>query len=88
MAKNEILKYHVLTKEDNEVKDSILITREQEKLLLWLIDNEYIDEDYWGFYKITSIDNVTDLTWFLNARLKAAGKIFLKSLQKRLDRIN
>lgn len=62
MAKNEILKYHVLTKEDNEVKDSILITREQEKLLLWLIDNEYINEDYWGFYKITSIDNVTDLT--------------------------
>lgn len=62
MAKNEILKYHVLTKEDNEVKDSILMTREQEKLLLWLIDNEYINEDYWGFYKITSIDNVTDLT--------------------------
>lgn len=62
MAKSEILKYHVLTKEDNEVKDSILITREQEKLLLWLIDNEYINEDYWGFYKITSIDNVTDLT--------------------------
>ena len=62
MAKNEILKYHVLTKEDNEVKDSILITREQEKLLLWLIDNEYINEDYWGFYKITSIDNITDLT--------------------------
>lgn len=62
MAKNENLKYHVLTKEDNEVKDSLLITREQEKLLLWLIDNEYINEDYWGFYKITSMDNVTDLT--------------------------
>lgn len=62
MAKNEVLKYHVLTKEDNEVKDSLLLTREQEKLLLWLIDNEYINEDYWGFYKITSMDNVTDLT--------------------------
>lgn len=62
MAKNEVLTYHVLTKEDNEVKDSLLLTREQEKLLLWLIDNEYIDEDYWGFYKITSMDNVTDLT--------------------------
>ena len=62
MAKNEVLKYNVLTKEDNEVKDSLLLTREQEKLLLWLIDNEYINEDYWGFYKITSMDNVTDLT--------------------------
>lgn len=62
MTKSEILKYDVLNKENNKLQDSILITREQEKLLLWLIDNEYIKKRYWGFCKITSMDNVTDLT--------------------------
>lgn len=62
MAKSEILKYHVLAHDDNEVSDSILITGEQEKLLLWLIENEYIDEEYWTFHKVTSMENITDLT--------------------------
>ena len=62
MARSEILEYHVLNKESNRVQESILITEEQEKLLLWLIDNEYIKKRYWGFCKITTVDNITDLT--------------------------
>lgn len=62
MKKSEVLKYHVLAHDDNEVSDSILITGEQEKLLLWLIENEYIDEEYWTFHKVTSMENITDLT--------------------------
>lgn len=62
MAKSEILKYHVLAHDDNEVNDTILITGEQEKLLLWLIENEYIDEEYCTFHKVASMEDITDLT--------------------------
>lgn len=59
---SEISRYDVLINDDNKVNDSILITREQEKLLLWLLENEYIDEEYCTFHKIIALDNITDLT--------------------------
>lgn len=62
MEKSEILKYHILAHDDNKVNDTILITGEQEKLLLWLIENEYIDEEYWTFHKVASMEDITDLT--------------------------
>lgn len=62
MAKSEVLKYDVLSNDSNKVCDSVLITSEQEKLLLWLIEKDYIDNDYFTFCKITSMGNITDLT--------------------------
>lgn len=62
MARSEILRYHILINDDNKVSDSILITREQEKLLSWLIDNEYIDNEYCTFHKIENMEDITDLT--------------------------
>jgi hypothetical protein len=62
MAKGEVLKYDVLINDNSKVCDSVLITSEQEKLLLWLIEKDYIDDDYCTFCKITSMGDITDLT--------------------------
>lgn len=61
MAKSEVLKYDILINDSSKVCDSVLITSEQEKLLLWLIEKDYIDNDYCTFCK-TSMGDITDLT--------------------------
>ena len=58
----EILKYNVFINDDGKVRESILITSEQERLLLWLIDSDYLDNDYCSFSKETSVNDVINLT--------------------------
>jgi len=62
MMEKEILKYNVFINDDGKVCDSILITSEQERLLLWLIDKDYLDNDYCSFSKETSVSDVINLT--------------------------
>lgn len=62
MMEKEILKYNAIINDDGKINDVILITREQEKLLLWLSDKEYLDNDYCSFCKELSVNDVTDLT--------------------------
>lgn len=62
MMEKGILKYNAIINDDGKINDVILITREQEKLLLWLSDKEYLDNGYCSFCKETSVNDVTDLT--------------------------